>query len=68
MAIKFTFGNLHSMVENPKPSNSDKKMVNSHRWIMYVALASDKEKTGKFIESVTYHLHPTFRPSVIKVD
>ena len=34
---------------------------------MFVALASDKEKTGKFIKSVTYHLHPTFKPSVIKV-
>ena len=56
------------MVENPKPANSDPSKRNIHRWIMYVALASDKEKTGKFIESVTYHLHPTFNPSKVKVD
>jgi transcription initiation factor IIF auxiliary subunit len=42
-------------------------MVNSHRWVMFVAVTADKENTDKFIESVTYHLHPTFRPSVIKV-
>ena len=34
---------------------------------MYVALTLDKEKTDKFIKSVTYHLHPTFKPAVIKL-
>jgi transcription initiation factor IIF auxiliary subunit len=36
---------------------------------MFVALANDpnKDKVGKFVDSVTYHLHPTFKPSVIKV-
>ena len=67
VALKFLFGNLHSLEKNPKPANSDKSKVNCHRWMIYVSLAADKEQTGKFIESVTYHLHPTFKPSVIKV-
>lgn len=68
MAIKFVFGNLHELVKNPKPSQSNSKTVNSHRWVMFVSLAADKEKTVKFVKSVTYHLHPTFNPNVIKID
>ena len=67
ISIKFLFGNLHSMEKNPKPSVSDPSKQNVHRWMMYISLAADKEQTGKFIESVTYHLHPTFNPAVIKV-
>ena len=67
VAVKFVFGNLHSLVKDPKPANSNSKMINKHRWVMYVASAGDKEKTGKFIESVKYHFHPTFKPSVIKI-
>ena len=48
--FKFSFGNLHSLVANPKKANSDSKMVNSHRWVMFVALTKDKEATGKFID------------------
>ena len=67
MTFKFSFGNTHSLVKDPKPSQSDKKMQNKHRWVMFVALTTDKESTGDYIESVTYHLHPTFKPSVVKV-
>ena len=35
---------------------------------MYVALATDKEMTGKFIDRVTYYLHTTFNPSKISID
>ena len=38
VALKFLFGNLHSMVENPKKAKSDSKQTNSHRWIMFIAL------------------------------
>uniref|UniRef100_A0A7S3HWI0 YEATS domain-containing protein n=1 Tax=Favella ehrenbergii TaxID=182087 RepID=A0A7S3HWI0_9SPIT len=34
---------------------------------MFMSLSNDVEETAKFIKSVTYHLHPTFKPSVIKV-
>ena len=35
---------------------------------MFVCLSNGKkEETGNYVESVTYHLHPTFKPSVIKV-
>ena len=42
--------------------------MNSHRWVMFVCLNNDKDATQKIIKSVTYHLHPTFKPSVIKVE
>jgi transcription initiation factor IIF auxiliary subunit len=67
MTIMFEFGNLHSLEKNPKPANSDASKVNMHRWMMFISLGADKEATGKFIESVTYHLHPTFKPSKITV-
>ena len=35
---------------------------------MYLALSKEKESTGKFIESVTYHLHPTFHPKDITLN
>ena len=36
---------------------------------MFVVLADgNAEATAKYIKSVTYHLHPTFRPAVIKID
>jgi transcription initiation factor IIF auxiliary subunit len=65
--IKFIFGNTHEMVENPKPSNSNSKLKNSHRWAMFLSLNDNPEMTSKYIESVTYHLHPTFKVNVIKV-
>ena len=34
---------------------------------MFMAFNEDKEETSKFIKSVTYHLHSTFKPNVIKV-
>ena len=34
---------------------------------MFVCLNNDKDATQKIIKSVTYHLHPTARPAVIKV-
>ena len=66
--IRFAFGNTHSDVKNPKSSISKPKEKNCHRWVMFVCLNNDKEATQKIIKSVTYHLHPTFKPSVIKVD
>lgn len=68
VTLKFLFGNIHSMEKNPKPAVSDPSKQNIHRWMMYVNIAQvDKELTGKFIEKVTYHLHPTFNPSKIEV-
>ena len=67
MVLRFQFGNLHSLVEKPKNSRSNPTVKNSHRWVMYVAFTLNRELTGKFIKSVTFHLHPTFKPSVITV-
>ena len=33
---------------------------------MYLSLNTVAE-TAKYIRSVTYHLHPTFKPNIIKV-
>ena len=35
---------------------------------MFVCLNNDKDATQKIIKSVTYHLHPTFKPNVIKIE
>ena len=66
--IKFAFGNTHSDVVNPKNSRSKTGTKNSHRWTMFVVLNGDNAQTAKYIKSVTYHLHPTFKPSVIKIE
>ena len=67
-SILFSIGNTHEEVKNPKPSKSQPQTKNTHRWTMYVTLANGKaEETSKYIKSVTYHLHPTFKPSVIKL-
>ena len=34
---------------------------------MFVAFNDNKDETARYIKSVTYHLHPTFRPNKIKV-
>ena len=43
-------------------------VFNKHRWVMFVCLNNDKDATQKIIKSVTYHLHPTFKPSVVKIE
>ena len=65
--VKFCYGNTHEEVENPKPSNSNPKTKNTHRWCMFMSINGSPEETAKYIKSVTYHLHPTFKPSKITV-
>lgn len=65
--VKFSFGNTHEEVKNPKPAKSGgPNTKNSHRWCMFVSL-QNPEETARYIKSVTYHLHPTFKPNKIKV-
>ena len=64
--IKFTYGNTHEEVKNAKKDSSG-QYTNSHRWCMFVSLNSSPEETQKYIKSVTYHLHPTFRQNKIKL-
>lgn len=36
---------------------------------MFVCLANgDANETAKYIKSVTYRLHPTFKPAVVKLE
>ena len=66
--VKFSFGNTHEEVKNPKPAKSGGPGTkNSHRWCMFVSLNGNPEETQRYIKSVTYHLHPTFKPNKIKV-
>ena len=65
--IKFSFGNTHEMVKNPKKWNDDKSKTLMHRWCMYLTLSNDVNETSKFIKSVTYHLHPTYKVNKIKL-
>jgi len=66
--VKFSFGNTHEEVKDPKPSRTNAQLKNSHRWCMFMSMSNDVEQTSKFVKSVTYHLHPTFKPSKIKVE
>ena len=43
--IKFSFGNTHEDVINPKPSRSNSQTKNSHRWCMFMSLANSVEET-----------------------
>ena len=66
--VKFAFGNTHEEVKKPQPAKSGAAGTqNTHRWCMFVSLNGNPEETQKYIKSVTYHLHPTFRPNKIKV-
>ena len=55
------------MVKNPKTWNDDKSKKLMHRWCMYLSLANDVNETSKFIKSVTYLLHPTYKVNKIKI-
>ena len=65
--MRFAYGNTHEDVINPKQAgNTEHK--NSHRWGMFLTLNNDTASTNKYIKSVTYRLHPSFTPNVIKLD
>ena len=64
--LKFSFGNTHEEVKNPKPTNGKPGTTNSHRWCMFMSL-NTPEETARYIKSVTYHLHPSFAKNKIKV-
>eukprot|EP00347_Sterkiella_histriomuscorum_P019741 403340466 len=59
--VQFTFGNLY------KQTALSETRRNLNVWVMYISLANDptRLKAGRFIESVTFHLHPDFTPNVI---
>ena len=62
------YGNTHEDVQNPKAARSNPNEKNKHRWTMFVSSADgDHALTEQYIKSVTYHLHPSFKPNVIKV-
>ena len=65
--VKFAFGNTHEEVKNPKQSQSNSQTTNNHRWCMFVSLNNNPDETQKYIKSVTYHLHPTFKVNKIKL-
>ena len=65
--LRFCFGNTHEDVQNPKQSRSKPGTKNTHRWCMFMSLNDNVDETSKYIKSVTYYLHPTFKPSVIKI-
>ena len=65
--LKFSYGNTHEIVKNPKPARSNPKKKNSHRWCMFISINNSPEETTKYIKQVTYHLDPTFKPSRITV-
>ena len=67
--MRFAFGNTHEEIKekDAKQSRTNKNAKNTHRWAMFLCFNDNKDLTAKYIKSVTYHLHPTFKPSKIKV-
>ena len=43
--VNFAYGNTHEEVENPKPSRSNPKTRNTHRWCMFMSLNGNPEET-----------------------
>ena len=67
-AVRFSFGNTHAMV--PTPNNLKKDLLNTkitNRWCMFVKLDNDEKESGRYIEQITYHLHPTYRINKIVI-
>jgi transcription initiation factor IIF auxiliary subunit len=56
--LTFSYGNTHSLTQG--------EMVR-HRWTMFFALNDNLKETGDFVKEITYYIHPTFKPDVIKV-
>ena len=64
--IKFMYGNKYELVENPRKNRSGTKVM-AHRWGTFVSINGDSALTTRYIRSITYHLHPTYPESSIKV-
>ena len=62
--IRFTYGNTHAKVPYPQARDGSGQ---SNRWTMELSINDGKESVGKYVQSVTYILHPTYANSVIKV-
>ena len=66
--IRFSFGNTHEEVE-PTDAQREKapRITVWHRWAMFLTLSDGAIPIERYIKSVTYHLHPTYKVSEIKV-
>ena len=62
-SIKFFFGNKHRLLSDEETGEENS---NTHEWTGFVECA-DPSLSKKFIASVEYKLHPTFKPSKVKV-
>lgn len=62
--VRFTYGNTWEVVDFPQAKDGSGKI---NRWTMELSINDGQENVGKYIESVTYILHPTYRNNVIKV-
>ena len=58
--MRFSFGNDHKLVENPRQVGKDKELTNKHEWNMFVRIADKNENIKNYISKVKYGLHPTF--------
>ena len=65
--MKLIFGNNYAEIKNPRGKYKNKKLVNVHRWCMFLSIDNSKELTESYISHVVYHLHPTYKNNRIKV-
>ena len=61
--ISFKVGNTHREVPNPKMSRNGEHK-NKHSWTAYVEFVDKPALTSKFIDKVTFELHPTFKDPI----
>ena len=48
-------------VKNPKGTYNSEKFKTGYRWQMFFSLNNDPRLTRKYIHSVEYKLHPSYR-------
>ena len=61
--LRVVYGNTHELVENPR---TFKGHVMSHRFGMFFTINESIQHTLRYVRSVRYHLHPSFKHSEVK--
>jgi len=60
--VRFTYGNTWEDVPHPRFPDTKR----SNKWSMQLSINDGSECIGRFVESVVYELHPTYKVNIIK--
>ncbi len=69
VGLHFHIGNRHSMVPNPRQSQSNSNLQNKHKWTAFVEFRDESlnQFLGNIIERVEFRLHPTFKKNYFNI-